>query len=147
MSGLKAIVTAAAGAVALLAGGCAAPPQGGVTDVDPARWERPAQIVLKNGDTTSRRDMALFLRCDDRFDEDTLTLRITFRTPDSLRTEERFTASIPRTTTPAALRRIAVLPYRRRVWLARTGDYRVEIRPCRPVRGVEAVGITLQESE
>ena len=36
--------------------------------------------------------------------------------------------------------------YRRRAVLRCAGDYRMTIRPCRPVRGIEAVGVTIEKS-
>ena len=47
-----------------------------MTDVNASGWDAPAAIVFTNTDTTTLRDMDLFLRYDDRMDEDTLTVRI-----------------------------------------------------------------------
>ena len=55
-----------------------------MTDVNALGWEAPATIVVTNTDTTTLRDMDLFLRYDDRMDEDTLTVRIAVVTPLSL---------------------------------------------------------------
>ena len=104
-------------------------------------------IVFTNTDTTTLRDMDLFLRYDDRMDEDTLTVRIAVVTPDSLRHEEAFRLALPAAHTPAALSREADLPYRRRIRFARTGDYCITVTPGRPVKGVEAVGINIVKSE
>ena len=94
----------------------------------------------------SLRDAVIFLRCNDRFAEDTLTVRIATVTPDSLRFGEWFLLVIPHPKGPAALMREAAIPYRRRIRLTQHGDYRCSVTPVRPVRGVEAVGIDLQES-
>lgn len=51
------------------------------------------------------RNAEVFLRCNDRFAEDTLTLRIATVTPDSLRFEEPFRLVIPRDESPAPLKR------------------------------------------
>ena len=118
-----------------------------VTDVNASGWGTPAAIVFTNTDTTTLRDMDLFLRYDDRMDEDTLTVRIAVVTPDSLRHEEAFRLALPAAHTPAALSREADLPYRRRIRFARTGDYCITVTPGRPVKGVEAVGINIVKSE
>lgn len=140
-----------AAGIALLAAtagsGCVTPHQSTAADVNPARWDSPSEIVIPNADTLTLRDMGLYLRCNERFGEDTLTLRIAVFTPDSLRYEEPFTLAIPPTTAPASLAREAAVPYRSRVVFARTGDYRIRITPSRPVRGVEAIGINIQKSE
>lgn len=118
-----------------------------VADVDASGWDSPVAIILTNNDTTTLRDMDLFLRYDGRMDEDTLTVRIAVITPDSLRHEEPFRLALPPIHTPAALSREADIPYRRRIRFARTGDYRISITPGRPVKGIEAVGINIVKSE
>lgn len=138
---------AAATAAALLAGGCISPHQSAATDVDPFRWERGAEIRLPNADTITLRDAEVFLRCNDRFAEDTLTLRIATIAPDSLRFEEPFRLVIPRGESPAPLMREVAVPYRIRIRFTQSGDYRCILTPTRPVRGVEAVGINIKKSE
>ena len=105
-----------------------------------------SEIRLPNADTVSLRDAVIFLRCNDRFAEDTLTVRIATVTPDSLRFGEWFQLVIPHPKGPAALMREAAIPYRRRIRLTQHGDYRCSVTPVRPVRGVEAVGVDLQQS-
>ena len=73
-----------------------------MTDVNALGWEAPATIVVTNTDTTTLRDMDLFLRYDDRMDEDTLTGRRAVVTPDSLRQVEAFRLVLPAAHTPAA---------------------------------------------
>ena len=138
---------AAATAAALLAGGCVSPPQSAATAVAPFRWERGAEIRLPNADTVSLRDAEVFLRCNDRFAEDTLTLRIATIAPDSLRFEEPFLLVIPRGESPAPLMREVAVPYRIRIRFTQSGDYRCILTPTRPVRGVEAVGVNIEKSE
>ena len=139
---------AAAATAALLAGGCVSPHQSAATDVDPFRWELGAEILLPNADTVTLRDAEVFLRCNDRFAEDTLTLRIATVPPDSLRFEEPFRLVIPRgESRPTPLMREIVVPYRIRMRFAQQGDYRCILTPTHPVRGVEAVGINLTKSE
>lgn len=134
-------------AAALLAGGCVSPHQSAVTDVDPFCWEQGAVVLLPNADTVTLRDAEVFLRCNDRFAEDTLTLRIATVAPDSLRFEEPLRVVIPRNEGPAALMREVAVPYRLRIRFPQNGDYRCILTPTRPVRGVEAVGINLKKSE
>lgn len=147
MRPVRAIRRTAAIAAALFAASCVSPHGAVVTDVDAASWSAPALIVLTNADTTTLRDINLFLRCNDRFAEDTLTVRVGVRTPDSLRHEELFVLVIPPAHTPAALAREADIPYRHRVLFDRTGDYLLTITPCRPVKGVEAAGINIVKSQ
>lgn len=144
---VRAVCRTATAAAVFLAAGCVSPHGSVATDVSSASWSDPAPITLANADTTTLRDIALFLRCNDRFAEDTLTVRIRVRTPDSLQHEEPFMLVIPPAHTPAAISREADISYRRRVLFGRTGDYHLTITPCRPVEGVEAVGIHIVKSQ
>ena len=47
----------------------------------------------------------------------------------------------------AALNRVCEWPYRTRVRLTDTGDYRVVIRPVTPQQGIEAVGINIVKTQ
>lgn len=125
------------------ASGCTSPWQTAAADVSPRHWASPAEIRLENADTVTLRNAALFLRCNDRFTEDTLTVRIATLSPDSLRFEESFLLAVTRTNSPAALMHEYLVPYRQRMRLGRSGEYRFVITPTRAVRGVEAVGIRL----
>lgn len=138
---------AAATAAALLAGGCVSPHQSAATDVDPFRWERGAEIRLPNADTVSLRDAEVFLRCNDRFAEDTLTLRIATIAPDSLRFEEPFLLVIPRGESPAPLMREVAVPYRIRIRFITERRLPLHPHADTSVRGVEAVGVNIEKSE
>lgn len=128
------------------AGGCTSTWQTAAADVTPGGWEKPAEIRIENADSVTLRDADLFLRYDERFTEDTLTVRIATVAPDSLRFEESFLLAIARRDGPAALTRECSIPYRSRIRLTRTGEYRFIVTPLRPVRGVEAVGIRFSKS-
>lgn len=124
----------AAAAALLLSGvaGCASDSWSAAADVNPSEWAAGAGILFPNADSLARYDATLFLRCNDRFAEDTLTVRIAATTPDSLRSEELFLLAIPRTPSPAALVREAAVPYRRAIRLGRTATTGSPSR--RPVR-------------
>lgn len=132
---------------ALLAGGCLTEDRSFAVDVDARSWSTPATFTLPNADTATRCDLQFFLRCDECLAGDTVTFRIAVTTPGRLRFEELFATTVPRTQSPAALLRERIVPYRRAVRLAETGDYRISIAPLRPLKGVEAVGLNIVKSE
>ena len=138
---MRRVIRIAFVAAALSLTACRTPHRSVAVDVDLAEWSTEAEIVVENDDTLTLRDIAFFLRYNDHFNDDTLTLRIEVRTPDSLRCEEWLQVSMPRPRKPAALRRQAIADFRRQALLARSGDYRFTVAPVRPVEGVEAVGI------
>lgn len=144
-AGIRSVRSALAAATVLLTTACTSSHRTIAADVPFAAWDRTVEMAFDNDDTTSLCDLTLFLRCNDRFVEDTLTVRIEIRTPDSLRYEEPFILAVPYTNSPAALVREAVVPYRRRVRFERSGRYRVCITPAREIRGVEAVGIDIAD--
>lgn len=126
--------------------GCSTPYRSVVADVDAGMWDEPVELILPNTDTLDDFDWQLFVRSDDRIAADTFTLRIAIETPDSLRFEEPFFVRLPARSAPAALLRENIVGYRSDVRLSRSGDYRLTIRPTRPLRGVEAVGIQTVKS-
>lgn len=150
---------------AALASGCTAAGLSAAADVDTREWRSPAVVCVANSDTLALRDMALFLRCNSRFREDTLTLHIETFTPDSLRLAETFlfAPAAPAAAGPerplsgrrrpaahaaaAPARREAVACCRTRVRLRAAGTYRFVITPCRPVEGVEAAGIHFENRD
>lgn len=73
----------AAAAALLLSGvaGCASDSWSAAADVNPSEWAAGAGILFPNADSLARYDATLFLRCNDRFAEDTLTVRIAVTDP------------------------------------------------------------------
>ncbi|MDE5963645.1 MAG: hypothetical protein K2G58_06455 [Alistipes sp.] len=126
--------------------GCSTPYRSVIADVDAGMWDEPAELILSNVDTLHEFDWQLFVRGDYRIVADTFTLRIAIETPDSLRFEEPFFVRLSARSAPAALLHENMVGYRRNVRLSRSGDYRLIIRPTRPLRGVEAVGIQTVKS-
>ena len=137
-------IRAAIAAAALLSVACRAFHRSIAVDVDPQAWSAPAEIVLPNADTAALCDLSFFLRFDPRFRDDTLTLRIEVRTPDSLLFAEPFLFCVIRGRQPAAVHSESVAAYRRRVVFRCRGDYRFSVAPVRPVVGVEAVGLYVE---
>lgn len=115
-------------------------------DVDPEQWQTGVDFIVPNADSLRLHDALLFLRCNERMTDDTLSLRIVVTTPDALRSEEMVHMAVDRHSLPVALRRESVAPYRSRIRFARSGDYRFTVVPVRPIRGVEAVGLTVKPS-
>ncbi len=124
-----------------VATGCVTPHGSVAEDVDGSTWYRSVELHHANSDTVALRNMSIYLRTNDRFRQDSLTVEVVMHSPDSLRYGEYYTLALPSRQHPASLRREIELPYRHDVRLRCEGDYTITIRPVRPVRGVEAVGI------
>ena len=126
--------------------GCRPPSQVVMQDVPSLMWDRPATVVFDPADTATLFDLALAVRYNGAFREDTLTLRIATCSPDSLRCEELLLLTFPPRHRAAPLHCERRIPYRLRVRCGRDGDYRMTFTPTRPVRGVESVGLQLENS-
>ena len=85
-------------------------------------------------------------RYDAAFAGGPVDLEVTTVAPDSLRATEPFTLRLAPSRGPSPLLCDTAVLYRRRAVLRCAGDYRMTIRPCRPVRGIEAVGVTIEKS-
>jgi len=131
---------------ALLSFGCLSPHQSTAVDVDVSAWSVPATLLLPNADTTTLRDLQLFFRCTDLFSADSASFRIVFHAPDNTSFEELFLTPFPSKNTAAALHPEFIVPYRSQVCFKRSGNYRMQITPLRPLQGVESVGINISKS-
>ncbi len=127
--------------------GCAVPSQTVAADVDMKSWDYAAAVVVCNNDTVTMHDVTLFLRCNERLREDTVTLRVLTTAPDSLRCEELVHMILYHKHEPASLTAEYTTPYRRQIRLPLIGKYRFSIAPVRSLCGVEAVGIQLTNSK
>lgn len=130
----------------LPAAGCLSPHRSAVADVDPREWSEAVEVRIANSDTLTACDLWFVVRCDAAYAGGPLEVEVTTVAPDSLRLTERFTAQLARPHGPSPLMRDTAVLYRRQAVLRREGDYRIAIRPCRPVRGIEAVGISVEKA-
>ena len=121
--------------------GCRVPGQTVIAELGQEPWRESVELLLPNSDTLHRYDWTLFLRCDKRTMPDAFTLQVTVLTPDSLRFTEPVRVVCGTERVAAALHREVAVDFRRGVQLARTGNYRLQIRPESPLHGIEAVGI------
>lgn len=124
---------------------CTAPEESYVTDVKHFDPDHTALVKVKNHRTGARGELKLFLRADDRFQEDSLTIKIVTYTPDSLRTEELHRLILPRGGRINALKSVIEIPYRRGVELREQGHYYFALTPTRSVEGIEAVGLLFRQ--
>lgn len=142
MKGAKRILRAGL----LPAAGCLSPHRSAVADVDPLGWREAAEVRFPNADTLAVCDLWLVVRYDAAFAGGPVDLEVTTVAPDSLRATEPFTLRLAPSRGLSPLLCDTAVLYRRRAVLRCAGDYRMTIRPCRPVRGIEAVGVTIEKS-
>lgn len=129
------------GAMALGFVACTAPEQAFVTDVKCFDAAHPAIIRMHHTQPDTSGELRIFMRTDDRFTEDSLTVRIDSFSPDSLRCTEYHRLVFRRGHRINAIKSIVEIPYRRQVVLKEAGNYYFTLTPTRPVAGIEAVGM------
>ena len=132
---------------ALFATGCGPHTQSEAVDFAAGMWTAAAVSAVAYPDTGNQRDLPPVTRRHMRFMADSLPLQVMVLSPDSLRYEEHVTLRPVPGRHPAALNRVCEWPYRTRVRLTDTGDYRVVIRPVTPQQGIEAVGINIVKTQ
>ena len=146
MTHRKGHIAATALAASLLAG-CTMTGQSIVVDIKTQPWKESVTIVVPNEDTLALRDASFFLRCNEEFKEDSLTVRLRVSTPHSDFCEERLQVIVPTKKVPAPLSQEAVIPYRNRLRLKEKCRYRFTLTPCRKVNGIESAGIYFTKSK
>lgn len=139
--GYLARLAALAGVAAILSATACSTSETVAADLPHGGWSDAATLRYTNRDTLTRRELKLFLRLDERFREDSLTLRIDIYTPDSLHAVEyhRLVTAGRRSGTPTQT--VVELPWRRDALLPHTGDYYFVLTPVRPLHGAQAVGL------
>lgn len=131
----------------ILLGSCMRPTQAVMEDVDPYGWQSGVALEIENGDTATLRDLYLVVRTNRLFRADSLRVRVTLLTPDSCHYSEEVGFAMQHHHSPAALRTIRELPYRRRSILDHIGTYTLHITPLKALQGIEAVGFNIIKSE
>lgn len=132
-------------AAALLAG-CLAEIDSVATSVDPSGWYsgQPKMLAFDNSDTTALNTMSLIVKYDNRLTDKNLRLNVKVITPDSLTLTETVEVAVPTRRGDVSRSTVAVEPFRRHAQLARTGIYRFEIEPTRPIFGLTGIGIEIK---
>lgn len=126
--------------------GCSDGPVSISASVDPRGWNKDdvKAVVYQNSDTTSMRDIVLFVACDRNMHAD-IPLEITTVTPDSLRFSEQFLFE-PSAADDASDFIVKRVIYRANSLFAREGGYVFRIRRLgsEPLKGIRAVGIEIE---
>ena len=126
--------------------GCDTASRSHVAEIGGGVWDRPVTVTLPNSDTLGIYDMIVALRHDGSLEGRTVEMTVRTVTPDSLWTEEVLSVTVGDDGRSRSALHEAAAVYRRRVRLAREGDYRITITPERPVKGVSAVGVEMSHS-
>lgn len=140
----RAVLTAAV----LLAAGCVTPHGVTVADTNPFCWERTAELQWSNDDTLALREFRFVVRHNQDAPAGPLRIAVEVTDPDSLLFRDTLHLQLtPPDGRATLLSRETILPYRRGVRFARTGCYRVRFTPAEPLRGIEAVGIEIVNTD
>lgn len=138
-------------AIAFVLAGCGMPDNVvRYTDVNVVEWQEEAVVEYENeydnkSDEARLCDMDMLFHVNRHFVADTLDVRITTITPDSLRYTERLYIPVRVEWSKATEYSADVLvPYRRNVTFDKQGVYVIGIEPVVAVSGVESVGINFQ---
>lgn len=118
-----------------------------MADTDPMGWSAPVTAQFENRDTTALSDLSIVVRYGSRTDAESLPLTLTFTAPDSARFTESAVLPLSHPRKPASMAALEAIPYRRRVRLSQAGTYTVTIMPARRIRGIEAVGLSVQKND
>ena len=114
--------------------------------VDLHCWSKPVTILYQNCDTLTLRDIAVALRYNDNFEDDTLSVVIQTSLPDVHQFREKVVLHLKREYTASAVTSSESVPYRSSSLLGDDGYYMFTITPLRAVEGVEAVGIEISDN-
>ncbi|MFI3292639.1 MAG: hypothetical protein SNG27_02910 [Rikenellaceae bacterium] len=130
----------------IVVGGCVASQQSVVTDVDVMGWGDPKYVIMNNKDTSTLRNIELFVRYSPSLVDDSVTLTINTMAPDSLTFSEEVKLYFDSSATERSASIVENFPYRNNVVWSQQGSYHMEITPTTPISGIEAVGVTITKT-
>ncbi len=136
--------------VAAVMAGCIEAPKLNVfvADTDPTGWNSNAKITIPNEDSISMRDLYIFLRVEPQVRRDSLNLRVVTTTPDKRAYAESITIYLRnRSRNHRAATQFVERLYRSDVVWSQVGEYTINIYPTSRARGVEAVGVRIENIE
>lgn len=131
--------------VATLCLSCLAPQPAEMATTDAHCWESGAQVEIANTDTLSLRQLSIAIRTNSQFKAATLPLTIAVTAPDGAAFQEQYSLPTADIENSAIVAKSIAIPYRDRVCLSQSGNYRFIITPQIAIKGVEAVGIVVSE--
>ena len=132
-------------ALLILSVGCT-PKEKNICHVNPLNWSKSADIVFENKNTESLYNIYFFVRCNADFDLKTMPVIIRTTSPDSSTSIDRAFWVFDDEKAPTPTGTIQKIGYRSTCLLNTPGKYTFTIMPMEPVRGVEAVGLTVEET-
>ncbi len=119
-----------------------------ICHVNPMNWDSAAEVVYDNeNEQYTLLDISFFVRCNVDFDLQTLPVVVRTEAPDSSITIEQYiwTFDSQKAATPTAT--IQKIAFRNTCMLNQKGRYTFSILPSMSVRGVEAVGLIVNDNE
>ena len=128
----------------LICTSCLAPEVAEMATIEGSEWHKEAYVEVANSDTLSLRNLAIAVRTNSNFRESKLPLKIETMTPDGRSFAEECHLPI-RVGRSAIVAQSIALPYREDVCLAQRGKYIFVLTPLAPIKGVEAVGVTVSD--
>ena len=131
--------------VATLALSCLAPQPAEMAATDAHCWESGAQVELFNADTLSLRRLSIAIRTNSQFKATALPLTIAVTAPDGTAFQEQYSLPTADIESSTIVAKSIAIPYRDRVCLSQSGNYKFIITPRTAIKGVEAVGIVVSE--
>ncbi|MFR9558404.1 MAG: hypothetical protein SNH45_05965 [Rikenellaceae bacterium] len=122
-------------------GGCIASHQSVVRDINVDNWSETTSIMVSNYDTVTVRDLDIFVRYQPTQSPRRFDIRVESIAPDSTSYTDEVTISLDTSTNNRDASRLTIQPYRTRVVWRQKGEYKINITPTTPTKGVEAIGL------
>lgn len=131
-------------ALALILSGCT-PKKQNICHVNPRNWSQSADLSFDNIDTDTKLDISFFVRYNADFAIQPLPIIVRTEAPDSSVSSEQvlWVFDSERATSPTAS--IQKIGYRKGCRLNQQGKYTFSLTPQTSVRGIEAVGLIIEQ--
>ncbi len=133
-------------AFSFLMTGCA-PKEKNICHVNPKDWSNSANIFYENNQLDTYLDISFFVRCNNDFDVQAVPIIIQIEAPDSSIAFEHATWVFDGEKAPTPTASIQKIGYRSTCALNQRGTYKFSITPMYSIKGVEAVGLIVENNK
>lgn len=130
----------------LLMAGCG-PKEKSICHVNPSNWNSSAELIYNNNQLDTYIDISFYVRCNNDFDVQALPIIVQIEAPDSGMTIDHAIWVFDSEKAPAPTATIEKIGYRSSCTLNQLGAYKFSVTPMCSVKGVEAVGIIVENNK
>lgn len=123
---------------------CTTLPTSVMSSVNPLYWDSKVHVCFANNDTLSLRKVDIVIRYNNTLRNKTFKLTVSSTSPVGDYCIDTLNLVLPSSMVRHPMASTVAFPYRKDVCLSEKGHYIFELKSEEPLRGVEAIGVSIK---